>query len=143
MYSDRDIRDMRMQGDSDLLITPGTDVYDINDDKVGTVHQYNPRAACLVVQKRFIVTRDLYIPTSAIARNDSGGIFLNLSKEDLKDERYSTWPVAGTTTAPPATSAATGTRTEAADRDSNMPVHDEPTVDQQQGESGQPYVDSQ
>lgn len=138
MYSDRDIRDMRMQGDSDLLITPGTDVYDINDDKVGTVHQYNPRAACLVVQKGFIFTRDIYIPTSAIARNDSGGIYLNLSKEDLKDERYSTWPVAGTTTTPSARSTTARTRTDDADRDINMPVRDEePTVDQQQPESGQ------
>lgn len=138
MYSDRDIRDMRMQGDSDLLITPGTDVYDINDDKVGTVHQYNPRAACLVVQKGFILTRDIYIPTSAIARNDSGGIYLNLSKEDLKDERYSTWPVRGTTTAPSATSTATGTRTDDGDRDVTMPAPDEkPTVDQQPPETGQ------
>lgn len=76
-------------------ITPGTDVYDNNGDKVGSVQQYDPQAGYMLIQKGVLFTKDLYIPVSAIERTTTDGIRLTLSKDDLKEDRYAA-PPAGT-----------------------------------------------
>lgn len=81
-------RDMYNTGGTNLSITPGTDVFDVNGDKVGSVLQSNPQMDYLVVEKGILFKKDLYIPTSAIARTTADGISLNLSKDDLKDDRF-------------------------------------------------------
>ncbi len=76
-------------------IAPGTDVYDTNGEKVGSVQQYDPQAGYILIQKGVLFTKDLYVPTNAIDRTTTDGIRLNLSKDDLKEDRY-TAPPAGT-----------------------------------------------
>ncbi len=76
-------------------IAPGTDVYDNSGEKIGSVQQYNPQSGYMLVKKGVLFTKDLYIPTDAIARTTTDGIRLNLSKDDLKEDRY-TAPPAGT-----------------------------------------------
>src|SRR5690348_10020880 len=91
MHSDRDI--MR-PGAGPQAIMPGTTVYDAAGDKLGSVHDFDPRGAYLVVQKGLFFPKDRYVPTDAIARTTPEGVFLTLSKRDLDDERYGTLPVA-------------------------------------------------
>ncbi len=73
-------------------IAPGTDVYDANGDKVGTVRQYNPQTSYLVLEKGTLFKKDLYVPVSAINRTTRDGIQLNLFKDDLKADRFTAPP---------------------------------------------------
>lgn len=75
-------------GGGNLSITPGTDVFDVNGDKIGSVLQSNPQMDYLVVEKGILFKKDLYIPTSAVSGSSPNGISLNLSKDDLKDDRF-------------------------------------------------------
>ena len=77
-------------------IAPGTDVFDANGDKVGTVRQYNPQASYLVLEKGTLFKKDLYVPVSAINRTTTDGIQLNLFKDDLKADRFTAPPTADT-----------------------------------------------
>lgn len=70
----------------------GSTVYDVSGDKVGTVNSYDPQGNFLVVEKGLLFPHELYIPTSAVASGDANGIQLNLSKAELKDERYKKQP---------------------------------------------------
>ncbi|HEY7343394.1 MAG TPA: hypothetical protein VH591_21160 [Ktedonobacterales bacterium] len=81
-----------------IPITVGTDVFDANGDKVGTVRQYNPQASYMVLEKGTLFKKDLYVPVSAINRTTTDGIQLNLFKDDLKADRF---------TAPPTSDMAT------------------------------------
>ena len=90
MNNDRDR--MMNQSGRNMPVTPGTDVYDANGDKVGTVQEFNPQANCIVVQKGMIFTKDLYIPINAIDGRDDKGVYLSLTKDDLKDDRFASPP---------------------------------------------------
>lgn len=90
-------RDMMNQEGWKLSIMPGATVYDVNGDKVGTAQQYNPQLDCLVVEKGILFTKDIYIPASTIESSDANGIRVALSKDELKDERYTQPPTPGTT----------------------------------------------
>lgn len=70
----------------------GSTVYDVSGDKVGTLRSYDPQGDFLVVEKGLLFPHELYIPTSSVASGDANGIQLNLSKGELKDERYKTQP---------------------------------------------------
>ena len=93
-----------------IPITPGTDVFDANGDKVGMVRQYNPQASYLVLEKGTLFKKDLYVPVSAIHRTMTEGIQLNLFKDDLKADRF---------TAPPTS--------DASDMATNRPLDDDLT----------------
>ena len=111
MYNDRDPMNM---GSGNLSITPGTDVYDVNGDKIGSVQQYNPEANCILVQKGMLFKKDLYIPTNDVQRTGTDGIYLDLSKDDLKDDRYASMPTGTTGT------TGTAGQTWATDRDTDL-----------------------
>ena len=66
----------------------GMSVFEANDDKVGSVHDYDPRGGYLVVQKGWLFPKDLYIPLGAVERNDADGVCLNLHKDDLGQHAY-------------------------------------------------------
>lgn len=66
----------------------GEAVFDAADEKVGTLHEYNAREGYLVVQKGWLFPKDLFIPVSAVARNDADGVYLNLHKDDLGQHAY-------------------------------------------------------
>lgn len=76
-------------------ISPGTDVYDANGEKVGTVKQYNPQASYMVLEKGMLFKKDLYVPVSAIDRTTTDGIRLSLFKDDLKADRFTAPPTSG------------------------------------------------
>ena len=91
MYNDPN---MMNQGGGNASIAPGTDVYDVNGDKVGSVQQFMPQANCLLVEKGMLFKKDVYIPISAIASTGVDGVRINLSKDDLKNDRYASPPTA-------------------------------------------------
>ncbi len=66
----------------------GTTVYDVNGDKVGEVVASSLRDGYFVIEQGWLFTHELYLPASAIARQDSMWVGLNLSKDQLKDERW-------------------------------------------------------
>lgn len=141
-------RDMMNQSGRNMPVTPGTDVYDSSGDKIGTVEEYNPQANCIVVQKGIIFTKDLYIPLTAIDSRDNDGLYLNLTKAQLKDDRYANPPAYSAETTTTATTMATGaTGARDADilsrdeRDVNVPVREEElTVDKQRGKVGEARI---
>lgn len=122
-------------------ITPGTDVYDTNGDKVGMVQQSNAEAGYLMVQKGIFFIRDLYIPTNAIERITTDGIRLNLSKDELKEDQYTAPPVVGTTASMAGTDVAGRGDRFSRDQDVNIPVREEElSVDKQRGEVGRAAI---
>lgn len=82
-----------------LRYAGGAAVYDLNGDKIGTLTNVDPQGGYLVAQHGLFFPHDVYIPSSAVTNSDADGIYLNLSKDDLGDERYKT---------PPALSAESG-----------------------------------
>ena len=58
MDSNRDMYNTAGQ----IPITVGTDVFDANGEKVGTVKQYNPQASYMVLEKGMLFKKDLYVP---------------------------------------------------------------------------------
>jgi uncharacterized protein (TIGR02271 family) len=141
-------RDMMNQSGRNMPVMPGTDVYDANGDKIGKVQEYNPQANSIVVQKGIIFTKDLYIPLSAIDSRDDNGLYLNLTKDQLKDDRFASPPAyspgTAATTATTAT-AATGARDadilNRDERDVNVPVREEElTVDKERRKVGEARI---
>ena len=88
MDSNRDMYNTSGQ----IPITVGTDVFDANGEKVGTVKQYNPQASYMVLEKGMLFKKDLYIPVSAIERTTTDGVRLSLFKDDLKADRFTAPP---------------------------------------------------
>lgn len=80
-------------------IPAGTMVFDITGDKVGTVAEYHPQSGYLVVEKGWLFHKDMYVPTTLIARTDADGIYLQVAKGDLQEDQYaSPPPMPGTAT---------------------------------------------
>lgn len=76
-------------------ITPGTDVYGVNGDKIGSVESVgNDR---FVVQKGLIFTKDLPVPFSAIRDVRSDGIYLSVTKDQVENQDWSTLGTQGAT----------------------------------------------
>lgn len=85
-------RDTLSQPRGKLPIAPGETVYDARGDKIGAVQQYDPQSDCLVVEKGFLFTRDIYIPASAIQSSGANGVRLTLTRDELKEHRYASPP---------------------------------------------------
>ncbi|HLV98217.1 MAG TPA: hypothetical protein VKT82_06015 [Ktedonobacterales bacterium] len=73
----------------------GTPVLDAHGEKVGMVAEPETRGNYLVVQKGWLFTSKLYIPLSEIHAQDANGIYLNLTKEQLKDDQWKVPPGGG------------------------------------------------
>jgi hypothetical protein len=81
-------------------VVDGTAVFDLAGENVGTAVKLDPPVDCLVVQKGWFA-HELYVPFSYIVSQDESGLFLNLSKQDLKDDRWKVPPPSsGRATAP-------------------------------------------
>ncbi len=68
----------------------GTPVYDASGEKVGTVAEADPQHNGLIIQKGLFFRKDIPVPISAIARSDSEGIYLNVSKDDASNGIWGT-----------------------------------------------------
>jgi uncharacterized protein (TIGR02271 family) len=72
-------------------IPEGTNVFDVNGEKVGSVSGFNAQGEYLTIQKGWLLTHDIYVPSNTI-KVISSAVYLNLSKDDLKDQRWATPP---------------------------------------------------
>ena len=77
------------------VYTEGTAVFDGHGEKVGVVGAPPTQGNFLVVQKGWLFTYELYIPLTEIHTYDANGIFLNLTKEQLQDDRWKIPPGGG------------------------------------------------
>jgi Uncharacterized protein conserved in bacteria (DUF2171) len=72
-------------------VVKGTPVYDVNDEKLGTVGEHREHDDALAVrhgQRR----DDLYVPLGGIRCNDANAVRLNVPKDDLANSRWNTVP---------------------------------------------------
>lgn len=77
-------------------ILEGTTVYDAGGEKVGTVSDHNVQGGYVVVHKGWLFPKDVYVPLNAIGRTDADGVYLNMYKDDLKNQNWDTPPVGAT-----------------------------------------------
>ncbi len=76
-------------------IAAGIPVFDATGNKVGEVASPNVTGDYFVVEKGFLFTHQMFIPMSAIRYQDLHGIYLSLSKDDLKGDQWKTPPTGG------------------------------------------------
>ncbi|HEY7122803.1 MAG TPA: DUF2171 domain-containing protein [Ktedonobacterales bacterium] len=76
-------------------IVEGTTVYDSQGEKVGVVSLPTMQGNHLVVEKGWLFTHEIYIPLTSIRAQDANGIYLNLTKEELKDDQWKVPPGGG------------------------------------------------
>lgn len=103
-------------------VTEGTPIYDAAGDKVGVVGGPTGTHNYIVAQKGWLFPKDIYIPLGAIRSAGPNGVYLTLSKDELKDERYQNRPVAGTEV------AAAGRPGMGAERELKIPLVEEQLV---------------
>jgi hypothetical protein len=70
----------------------GTTVFDNSGEKVGAVGEQLPLGDYLVVEKGWLFVHELYVPYSLVKSQDESGIYLGISKEELKEDRWKTPP---------------------------------------------------
>jgi len=79
-------------------IERGTNVYGSDGEKVGDVSEV--QNDYFVIEKGFIFTTDLYIPTSMVHSQDADGLHLSLSKDEIEKGDWSSVPVLSDQDAP-------------------------------------------
>ncbi|MGH2514553.1 MAG: DUF2382 domain-containing protein [Ktedonobacterales bacterium] len=72
-------------------LVDGTPVFDAADEKVGSVSEHNIQGEYLVVHKG-IFHKDVYVPLSAVGRTDANGVYLNLYKDEMKNQNWENPP---------------------------------------------------
>ncbi len=77
---------------ADRLVA-GADVYGSDNEKIGTVADVGQNY--FLVQKGWLFIKDLYLPTSAIARADGDNIFLSLTKHEAEQMGRDDLPTEG------------------------------------------------
>lgn len=63
-------------------LAAGADVYGADDEKIGTIADVGRNY--FLVQKGWLFIKDLYLPTSTIARADGDNIYLSLTKQEAE-----------------------------------------------------------
>lgn len=70
----------------------GTPVYTTDGARLGIISDRPSLRDHLIVQMGKLLVSDLYIPRSAIARQDADGVHLNISEADVKQQGWDTPP---------------------------------------------------
>jgi hypothetical protein len=70
----------------DGQITEGVPVCDVHGETIGNVAAYDEAAGTLVVRAGWLFAEDTTFPISAISDRSASGIYLNLGKEELKQQ---------------------------------------------------------
>jgi len=94
---------------SEYQITEGTDVVGSDGEKVGEVVAVHPDY--VVVEKGFFFPTDYYIPTSAVASQDGGRLYLSVTKDEALNQGWDQAPAAGGATETYATETTTASTT--------------------------------
>ena len=68
----------------------GMPVYDVSGDKIGTISETPANSSNLVIQKGLFFPHDYTVPMNAVARADESGVYLNVTKDDVTNQRFDT-----------------------------------------------------
>jgi uncharacterized protein (TIGR02271 family) len=74
-------------------LAAGADVYGADDEKIGTVADIGQNY--FLVQKGWLFIKDLYLPTSTIARADGDNVYLTLTKQEAEQMGRDQLPTEG------------------------------------------------
>jgi uncharacterized protein (TIGR02271 family) len=74
----------------DQQIQQGDDVYGSDGEKIGSIAAV--AVSHFVIEKGFIFTTDIYVPTSAIAGIDEDGVRLSMTKDQVENQDWSEAP---------------------------------------------------
>ncbi|HEY7123530.1 MAG TPA: hypothetical protein VH540_06225 [Ktedonobacterales bacterium] len=69
-------------------LAPGTHVFDVNGAKVGQVRLSALSKGYFIVEQGWLVSHELFLPATSISRRDTRGVSLNLSKQELRQQRW-------------------------------------------------------
>lgn len=74
------------------MYVEGAPVFDSQGGKVGVVGKPAVLGNCLVIEKGLLFPSNLYMPFSAVHARDANGVYLNVTKEELKDDQWKNPP---------------------------------------------------
>ena len=66
----------------------GADILDNFGEVVGSLDTANGREGYLAVLKGIFFTKGIFLPISAVDHISADGIYLNLTKDELRDRRF-------------------------------------------------------
>jgi hypothetical protein len=69
----------------------GTHVFDYDDRKVGSVQAYDPETGYMRIEKGLLISRNIYLPVTAVSYLDDRGIHLWIAKAEV-GRRFLTLP---------------------------------------------------
>ena len=72
------------QGSASLSVPAGATVYDVAGEKLGKVSGGIALGEYFRLEKGLLFPHEYYVPKSAIARIDPDGVYLNVTKDDVK-----------------------------------------------------------
>jgi hypothetical protein len=76
--------------DFQQMLVPGTMVYDVDGKKIGSVVETS--GSYVLVEKGFFLPKDYSIPISAIAEYDDNGLYLAITKDEVKSQNWDQEP---------------------------------------------------
>jgi hypothetical protein len=76
------------QPSGDLSIPAGATVYDVGGEKLGKVSGGIALGEYFRLEKGLIFPHEYYVPKSAIARIDADGVYLNVTKDEVKSSGW-------------------------------------------------------
>jgi hypothetical protein len=88
--------DPRLASELYDLLEIGRPVYDLNNQKIGDIKEYDTQTEYLMVESGgWLANRDYYIPFSLIRNVDTSAVYVSLPKDVLNHD-YTTFPHAKT-----------------------------------------------
>jgi len=80
------------QSSGDLSVPAGATVYDVSGEKLGKVSGGIALGDYFRLEKGLIFPHEYYVPKSAISRIDADGVYLNVTKDDVKTSGWDQRP---------------------------------------------------
>jgi len=118
--------DLNVTGATGQHIARGMPVYDVHGDKVGTIRAWDQQSNSMIIQKGLFFPKDIAVPMGAIARSNTDGVYLSVTKHDVSSGNFGAASTIGTQTASTGTAADTNMRTRGTtSEDIAVPVREE------------------
>jgi uncharacterized protein (TIGR02271 family) len=118
--------DLNLTGATGQHIARGMPVYDVHGDKVGTIRAWDQQSNSMIIHKGLFFPKDIAVPTGAIARSNTDGVYLSVTKHDVSNGNFGAASTRGTQSASTGTGPDTGMRTRGTPgEDSAVPVREE------------------
>jgi len=80
------------QTSGSLSIPAGATVYDVSGEKLGKVSGGIALGDSFRLEKGLLFPHEYYVPKSAIARIDPNGVYLSVTKDDIKNRGWDQRP---------------------------------------------------